>query len=395
MNKLSVKGTLTICTALTLLTFASTNALADTAVSGEQQAPAAAEQAVVPAEAQQAVTVDRQITVVNPVSGEKNVITQTASPEPAGADTNIWQVYFPPVYQGYKPSQPFVPVTAVTPDTQASKVEITYRPLKQGDIRTNTFAGIFFRDIHGKQVGPMLCQPVDKQGIVQMPAAPKGWEYINREQLPDSFLCYDYRDPFYLFLVRETGEQPASSTQTKQLTRKIICHLPGGDKVYEQTVTATKVGDSPWSVPAFPEFTVSVPTGYRPALKTIAAQTADPDQPPLTVEVAYQAIAPELPTSPNRPGSNHQPGPTKDQQAAGNSFANSGHDETATLPGLQARLDQLQAPLAQLENDEQGSQPLVLPQTGDNSGAGLSATGLLVAAWTALSVMLGLKKKLY
>lgn len=395
MNKLSVKGTLTICTALTLLTFASTNALADTAVTGEQQVPAVADQAAVPVGEQRAATVDRQITVVNPVSGEKNVITQTASPEPVGADTNIWQVYFPPVYQGYKPSQPFVPVTAVTPDTQASKVEITYRPLKQGDIRTNTFAGIFFRDIHGKQVGPMLCQPVDKQGIVQMPAAPKGWEYINRELLPDSFLCYDYRDPFYLFLVREIGEQPAASTQTKQLTRKIICHLPEGDKVYEQTVTAKKVGDSPWSVPAFPEFTVPVPTGYRPSLKAVPAQDAAPSQATLTVEVTYQAITPALPTPPGRPDGDRQPGSTKDQQAAGSSLANSGHDETATLPGLQAQLDQLQAPLAQLENNEQAGQPLVLPQTGDDSGTGLSAAGLMVAAWTALLGMFGLKKKLY
>lgn len=165
--------------------------------------------------------------------------------------------------------------------------------------------------------------------------------------------------------------------------------------MYEQTVTAKKVGDSPWSVPAFPEFTVPVPTGYRPSLKAVPAQAAAPGQATLTVEVTYQAIPSALPTPPGRPDGDRQPGSTKDQQSVGNDLANSGHDETAPVPGLQARLDQLQAPLAQLENNEQAGQPLVLPQTGDDSGSGLSAAGLMVAAWTALSMMFGLKKKLY
>lgn len=66
MNKLRIKGTLTLCSTLALLTLASTNALADPVPTGE--APA---QATVLTGDQQAATVDRQITVVNPVSGEK------------------------------------------------------------------------------------------------------------------------------------------------------------------------------------------------------------------------------------------------------------------------------------------------------------------------------------
>ncbi len=59
MNKLRIKGTLTLCSTLALLTLASTNALADPVPTG----------ATVLTGDQQAATVDRQITVVNPVSG--------------------------------------------------------------------------------------------------------------------------------------------------------------------------------------------------------------------------------------------------------------------------------------------------------------------------------------
>lgn len=396
MNKLSVKGTLALCSTFALLTVASTTVLADSSAGSGQQMPPTTQLAT-PAGEQVATTVDRQITVVNPLNGDKAVVTQTATttPDPDGTDSNIWQVYFPLVYQGYKPSQPFVPVTVVTPETQPSNIEITYRPLKQGDIRTNTFAGIFFKDVHGKQVGPMLCQPVDKKGLVQMPEAPAGWEYINRNQLPDSFICFDYRDPFYVFLVKKAGERPAEQVQTKQLTRKIVCHLPGGDKIYEQTVTAKKVGTQPWEAPAFPEFSVPVSTGYRPSASIIQAQAADADQPLLLVEVTYQPIKTVGPTTSDESLIPLQPGsPIENNQPIGSLNNVASDEKSMTFPDLKDRLEQLQAPLKQLENNEQASQPGALPQTGNHAEKSSTAAGLVIAAWTALSGMFSLKKKL-
>lgn len=396
MKRFSIKTTLALCSTFTLMLLAATSASADTTTADNPPELIAPVVTQLLGNQQTEKIIDRQITVISPLDGAKTVITQTAvaSPDPNEAASNIWQAYFPPVYQGYKPAQPVVPVTVVTPETVPSKVEITYQPLKQDDLRTNTFAGIFFKDINGKQVGPMLCQPVDTNGVVLMPVAPQGWEYIRQDELPDHFLCFQYRDPFYTFLVQKQAAQTVEHPQTKQLTRKIICHLPSGDKIFEQTVTVRRVGNQPWEKTAFPEFVVPVSAGWRSSLRKIEESPADPDHPLVTVEVTYQAVPADQPAIDEEGATPTAKNPQFPSAAYPNGQTATGGAgrETAAFPRLKEQLAQLQAPLHQLENDEQFTHPATLPQTGNHSPKGWSIVGLMMMTSVALSQLVGFKK---
>lgn len=130
-----------------------------------------------------------------------------------------------------------------------------------------------------------------------VPEAPEGWEFVNPELVPKQVRTYlNSQDHFYRLLIQKKADKPATPTEptkpeTKQVTRKIILHLPDGDKVVAQTATATKKGKH-WKIESFSAYQVPVIDGYSASVNEVPAKilTVEELDQPQVVEVNYQLI---------------------------------------------------------------------------------------------------------
>lgn len=252
MKKASLRVTLTACTVVALIA-AGGHALADSQLT---TTPVSESSTI------QQEMASREITVVDP-DGQATVINQTANPS-GNDETAIWAPYFPPAYDGYCPSRTYLPCQVVTSKTKSTKVKITYHPASKGDLVEGPLVFIL-DDLSGKESQRVVSTSTNEQGIVKLPAVPEGWEYVNADQLPDSFQHHRRgNDKIYHLLIQKKSPVPTS----KKLVRTIILHLPDGDQTITQTVTATKKGTK-WTVEPFKEYQVPTKEGYTASQTTV------------------------------------------------------------------------------------------------------------------------------
>lgn len=275
MKKVSLRVTLTACTAVALIA-AGGHALADSQLT---TTPVSESSTI------QQEMASREITVVNP-DGQATVINQTANPS-GNDEAAIWAPYFPPAYDGYCPSRTYLPGQVVTSKTKSTKVKITYHPAPKGDLVEGPLVFIL-DDLSGKESQRVVSASTNEQGIVKLPAVPEEWEYVNADQLPDSFQHHRRgNDKIYHLLIQKKSPVPTS----KKLVRTIILHLPDGDQTITQTVTATKKGTK-WTVEPFKEYQVPTKEGYTASQTTVPTLVLPVDKLDTklpAIEVNYQA----------------------------------------------------------------------------------------------------------
>lgn len=297
MRKRSLKLTLTTCTALAILSLGGATALAD-----DQAATLSEPVSVSNENLDQQETVSREITVVSPENGEETVINQVANRVTKGEDdhSNVWLEYFPPFYEGYRPSELTIPPVVINENTKPEKIKITYQPVTPSDIQTARVA-IVLADIDGKESDKLKLTKCDQNGYVDFPTLDDGWEYVNKSGLPDKIHFFMHGNVHSIrIMIQKKGSQvepptkPVEKDVTKQLSRKIILHLPSGDKVITQEAVATKTNDK-WTIEPFEAYMVPTIDGYEASIKEIPALSLSEDKldEPTTFEVNYSPLESE------------------------------------------------------------------------------------------------------
>lgn len=327
MNKTPIKMTLTVCTALTLLS------LGGLTVSANDQptvVPASEDSTIVDHSQQE--TVNRQITVISPENGEETVINQVANRvvKDEGDHSNVWPEYFPPVYEGYRPSEYTIPPKIVKENTKAEKVKITYAPLKVDDLQSISVAFVL-EDIDGDKADQLKLVKSDNNGYVNFPPLDEGWEYVNKASLPEKIRYYVQGNghSIHLLIQKQNNqskqpEEPTEKPVTKQVIRKIILHLPAGDKVVTQTITANKEGDQ-WTIPAFEAYTVPLIDGYEASLNEVP--TLQPTKDELAKEYSVEVNYAPLKNNEDEESTAGDSGESEDQNKEENKPANKPDDE--------------------------------------------------------------------
>lgn len=112
--------------------------------------------------------ISRVITLIDPRTGEKTVISQPASAAGTGEGVTTWPEYPVPEIKGYQPSQGIVPAKVVTPQTKPDKVTITYQPTSPNELQ-DTGGG---DETVGTGIKSQV-QPVVPRDPVQTAPAPK------------------------------------------------------------------------------------------------------------------------------------------------------------------------------------------------------------------------------
>lgn len=297
MKKRSLKLTLTTCTALAILSLGGATALADEQVTTPSEPVSVSNKNL-----DQQETVSREITVVSPENGEETVINQVANRVTQGESdhSNVWLEYFPPFYEGYRPSELTIPPVVVKENTKPEKIKITYQPLSPSDIQTARVA-IVLADIDGKEPDKLRLTKCDQNGYVDLPTLDDGWEYVNKSGLPDKIHFFMHGNVHSIrIMIQKKGTQvepptePVEKVVTKQLSRKIILHLPSGDKVITQEAVATKTNDQ-WTVEPFEPYVVPTVDGYEASIKEVPACSLSEDEldEPTTFEVNYSPVESE------------------------------------------------------------------------------------------------------
>lgn len=297
MKKRSLKLTLTTCTALAILSLGGATALAD-----DQAATLSEPVSVSNENLDQQETVSREITVVSPENGEETVINQVANrvTQGEGDHSNVWLEYFPPFYEGYRPSELTIPPVVVKENTKPEKIKITYQPLSPSDIQTARVA-IVLADIDGKEPDKLRLTKCDQNGYVDLPTLDDGWEYVNKSGLPDKIHFFMHGNVHSIrIMIQKKGSQvepptePVEKIVTKQLSRKIILHLPSGDKVITQEAVATKTNEK-WTIEPFEAYVVPTVDGYEASIKEVPACSLSEDEldEPTTFEVNYSPLESE------------------------------------------------------------------------------------------------------
>lgn len=255
----------------------------------------------------------RTINYVNPLTNEKHVIRQVASFQ-LDQDGKLvktihpgWQSYILPYLEGYIPLWVEIPPKAVTPNSADEVEEATYTKLIKAP-RTTSSVRIEFRAIDGS---PMLDKtttirkPHDEPVVTfTLPSPPKGWEYVEKGQLPEVIKTVPNSGIRYKFLVQkiQTPSHQEGRVENKQLCRTITLHLPTGDRVITQHALATRnvsvEGDKThygeWQISSFDEFQLPKVDGYRASLDKVASLQLTPDQlthDPVTVEITYHKVS--------------------------------------------------------------------------------------------------------
>ncbi len=259
----------------------------------------------------------RTINYVNPLTKEKHIIRQVASFQ-LDQDGKLvktihpgWQSYVLPYLEGYTPNWAVVPPKATTPDSADEVEDITYRknqraPKEAYNIRIEFYA------IDGQPISDNINVIKNDKPVLTftLPSPPEGWEYVDKEQLPEVLHTVPDAGISYKFLVQkvQTPSHPENRVENKQLCRKITLHLPTGDQVITQHALATrnvsvendKTHYGEWQISPFDEFQLPKVDGYQASLDKVAAQQLTVDQltqGSITVEVDYHKVADDKGTS--------------------------------------------------------------------------------------------------
>lgn len=267
MNSKHIKTSLALFSSVTLLAITATAAKADelpdqpvpvTQVQLENEEPATT----------QAVeqTITREITITNPLNGESSTIKQEAvirDGEPVSENSNVWPEFIVPYYEGYQPSTTEVDPVKVRPTTKPVKVNIKYTPSTEHiPMNTMVFALIDVDDF-GKDDELCLVKE-DEDGFLALPTPPAGYRYYN-PNLPAKVRYFrgTGHSASFKFLIKKI-DAGQSKEEQRSISRKIIFHLPSGDKIVEQTIKA-HLKDGKWTIEKFPAVTAPEVAGYEPS----------------------------------------------------------------------------------------------------------------------------------
>ncbi|MGN1283225.1 MAG: LPXTG cell wall anchor domain-containing protein [Limosilactobacillus sp.] len=243
--------------------------------------------------------VTRTINYVDPLTKEKHTIKQVVrfdfdhDGEVIKGPAPVWQAYFAPYFEGYTPNQHEINPKLVTPDTVSETENITYEKKPSTEI---CIASVKFTPIDGTEIPLnsrhlMIKDPTGQPlSTFELPTPPAGWEYVGKNQLPKVLRVYSSSNKgvYFDFLVQrsDSASKQERSKEKRLLSRRIILHLPTGDRIITQfthairdVVTANgKTHYGEWQISPFDELALPQVDGYDSSLPKIDALQLTADQ---------------------------------------------------------------------------------------------------------------------
>ena len=249
--------------------------------------------------------VTRTINYVDPLTKEKHTINQVVRFQ-FDQDGKLikkgtvpaWQAYFVPYFEGYAPNWCEVPPKVITPDSANETEDVIYTKV----LSENPIGSVLikFIPIDGSNVQYLTIGNSDGKPLstFELPEPPEGWKYVGKDQLPKIVQITPGATRFN-FLIQKNDTDPHQ--ENKELSRKIILHLPTGDKVITQHARATrdvsvvdgKTSYGEWQISPFDEFVLPQVDGYQSSLTKVASLQLTADQlekEPVTIKVDYHKV---------------------------------------------------------------------------------------------------------
>ena len=253
--------------------------------------------------------VTRTINYVDPLTKEKHTINQVVRFQ-FDQDGKLikkgtvpaWQAYFVPYFEGYAPNWCEVPPKVITPDSTNETEDVIYTKV----LSENPIGSVLikFIPIDGSNVQYLTIGNSDGKPLstFELPELPEGWKYVGKDQLPKIVQITPGATRFnFLIQKNDTDTHQEKKQENKELSRKIILHLPTGDKVITQHARATrdvsvvdgKNSYGEWQISPFDEFVLPQVDGYQSSLTKGASLQLTADQlekEPVTIKVDYHKV---------------------------------------------------------------------------------------------------------
>lgn len=253
--------------------------------------------------------VTRTINYVDPLTKEKHTINQVVRFQ-FDQDGKLikkgtvpaWQAYFVPYFEGYAPNWCEVPPKVITPDSTNETEDVIYTKV----LSENPIGSVLikFIPIDGSNVQYLTIGNSDGKPLstFELPELPEGWKYVGKDQLPKIVQITPGATRFnFLIQKNDTDPHQEKKQENKELSRKIILHLPTGDKVITQHVRATrdvsvvdgKTSYGEWQISPFDEFVLPQVDGYQSSLTKVTSLQLTADQlekEPVTIKVDYHKV---------------------------------------------------------------------------------------------------------
>ncbi len=253
--------------------------------------------------------VTRTINYVDPLTKEKHTINQVVRFQ-FDQDGKLikkgtvpaWQAYFVPYFEGYAPNWCEVPPKVITPDSTNETEDVIYTKV----LSENPIGSVLikFIPIDGSNVQYLTIGNSDGKPLstFELPEPPEGWKYVGKDQLPKIVQITPGATRFnFLIQKNDTDPHQEKKQENKELSRKIILHLPTGDKVITQHARATrdvsvvdgKTSYGEWQISPFDEFVLPQVDGYQSSLTKVASLQLTADQlekEPVTIKVDYHKV---------------------------------------------------------------------------------------------------------
>lgn len=253
--------------------------------------------------------VTRTINYVDPLTKEKHTINQVVRFQfdqdgklIKKGTVSAWQAYFVPYFEGYAPNWCEVPPKVITPDSANETEDVIYTKV----LSENPIGSVLikFIPIDGSNVQYLTIGNSDGKPLstFELPEPPEGWKYVGKDQLPKIVQITPGATRFnFLIQKNDTDTHQEKKQENKELSRKIILHLPTGDKVITQHARATrdvsvvdgKNSYGEWQISPFDEFVLPQVDGYQSSLTKVASLQLTADQlekEPVTIKVDYHKV---------------------------------------------------------------------------------------------------------
>lgn len=253
--------------------------------------------------------VTRTINYVDPLTKEKHTINQVVRFQfdqdgklIKKGTVSAWQAYFVPYFEGYAPNWCEVPPKVITPDSANETEDVIYTKV----LSENPIGSVLikFIPIDGSNVQYLTIGNSDGKPLstFELPEPPEGWKYVGKDQLPKIVQITPGATRFnFLIQKNDTDTHQEKKQENKELSRKIILHLPTGDKVITQHARATrdvsvvdgKTSYGEWQISPFDEFVLPQVDGYQSSLTKVASLQLTADQlekEPVTIKVDYHKV---------------------------------------------------------------------------------------------------------
>ena len=253
--------------------------------------------------------VTRTINYVDPLTKEKHAINQVVRFQfdqdgklIKKGTVSAWQAYFVPYFEGYAPNWCEVPPKVITPDSANETEDVIYTKV----LSENPIGSVLikFIPIDGSNVQYLTIGNSDGKPLstFELPEPPEGWKYVGKDQLPKIVQITPGATRFnFLIQKNDTDTHQEKKQENKELSRKIILHLPTCDKVITQHARATrdvsvvdgKNSYGEWQISPFDEFVLPQVDGYQSSLTKVASLQLTADQlekEPVTIKVDYHKV---------------------------------------------------------------------------------------------------------